>query len=142
MKHLLIHFARMLTAAVLCGLAWEAQAQLLTSPEGFRIVVNEASKQGLRRVNFMPDYRFKDGYVRFTVPSNVFWHNDKNAIVTLNATQANGRTLPAWLRFNPKTGEFYGSPERRPEVVFITISVKDNLSEMKLSDSFVVAVER
>lgn len=48
--------------------------------------------------------------LNITIPSDAFAHTSANATVSLSATEANGRPLPGWLRFDPATGTFSGTP--------------------------------
>ena len=48
--------------------------------------------------------------ISVTVPADAFAHSQADAAVALQAAQANGAALPAWLSFNPKTGTFEGTP--------------------------------
>ena len=44
------------------------------------------------------------------LPTGTFLHTDANASVSLEAQQANGSPLPAWLAFDPSSGKFNGQP--------------------------------
>ncbi|NGZ06843.1 MAG: tandem-95 repeat protein, partial [Magnetococcales bacterium] len=48
--------------------------------------------------------------LQFAIPTTAFGHSDNNVSVQLSAQQADGSALPPWLRFNPATGEFSGTP--------------------------------
>ncbi len=50
------------------------------------------------------------GRIAFSVPADTFAQTNPDARVQLSATQANGQPLPSWLRFNPQTGRFEGTP--------------------------------
>ncbi|WP_420904253.1 Calx-beta domain-containing protein [Candidatus Magnetaquiglobus chichijimensis] len=67
------------------------------------------------------------GKIDVTIPPTAFAHTDANATVTLSAQQVNGAGLPGWLRFDPKTGKFSGSPpaDAKGEVV-IRVMARDN----------------
>ncbi|MBW4690325.1 MAG: DUF4347 domain-containing protein [Lyngbya sp. HA4199-MV5] len=52
---------------------------------------------------------------RYTIPASTFFDEDMAANddldwLTLRATLSDGRSLPSWLRFNPSTGVFSGTP--------------------------------
>jgi hypothetical protein len=46
----------------------------------------------------------------FNLPSGLFKHSDANAKVTVNATMADGRPLPDWIKFDPVSGRFTVTP--------------------------------
>jgi hypothetical protein len=50
------------------------------------------------------------GEQRYQLPQSAFAHTDAKAVVTLEARQANGLPLPAWLQFDPVSGLFRGTP--------------------------------
>jgi VCBS repeat-containing protein len=47
-----------------------------------------------------------NGTAQITIPADAFAHTDPNAVVKLNARQANGEALPPWLSFDAATGKF------------------------------------
>lgn len=50
------------------------------------------------------------GTVNFTIASDAFAHTDPNATVRLTAQRADGTALPDWLNFDPRSGNFEGTP--------------------------------
>lgn len=52
----------------------------------------------------------EDAEYRFTIPSDTFADVDAGDSLTLNATQADGSSLPSWLSFDAQTGTFSGVP--------------------------------
>ena len=46
----------------------------------------------------------------FNLPFGMFKHTDPNAKVTVEATLADGRPLPDWLKFDPSSGCFTATP--------------------------------
>ena len=48
--------------------------------------------------------------VSVSLPASTFVSSDPGARIQVQAVQANGRPLPGWLRFNPVTGTFEGTP--------------------------------
>ena len=40
----------------------------------------------------------------------MFGHSDKNAVITIKATLADGSPLPKWLKFDATSGTFSGTP--------------------------------
>jgi len=50
------------------------------------------------------------GRVTFTLPADMFGHTDSTALIQLQATMADGESLPDWLSFDPATGTFVGTP--------------------------------
>ncbi|RZJ08411.1 MAG: hypothetical protein EOP39_13915, partial [Rubrivivax sp.] len=51
------------------------------------------------------------GRLEYVIPADAFAHRSE-AVVQLSALQANGAPLPAWVRFDPKTGKFTMEPPR------------------------------
>ena len=88
-----------------------------TATQGFAVPVVSVGESGtaLVVVNQVPVQRAVPGeggrsVVSFTIPAETFGHADAGATVTLQATQADGSPLPAWLSFDPKQGRFGGTP--------------------------------
>jgi VCBS repeat-containing protein len=66
---------------------------------------------GLRVLNPVADQRLgTDAASSFRLPSGVFAHSDKDAIITIKATLADGSPLPKWLKFDATSGTFSGTP--------------------------------
>ncbi|MGV0986659.1 MAG: putative Ig domain-containing protein, partial [Limnohabitans sp.] len=65
--------------------------------------------------------------VNFEVPASTFAHTDPSAVVTLTAVMADGKPLPAWLKFNPLTGEFRGiAPANYSGLLELSMVATDN----------------
>jgi uncharacterized delta-60 repeat protein len=50
------------------------------------------------------------GETQILVPADAFAHTDPKAVVQLEARQANGRPLPSWASFDPRSGRFVVRP--------------------------------
>ncbi len=50
------------------------------------------------------------GRASFNLPPDAFKHSNPGEQLQLSASQANGTALPAWLRFDPRSGTFQGTP--------------------------------
>jgi hypothetical protein len=48
--------------------------------------------------------------ISVSIPAQAFAHTSAAATVSLSAQLADGAPLPAWMRFNPLTGTFEGTP--------------------------------
>lgn len=88
-----------------------APGEMLTSPAGFRVVVIESGRPGLWpywpvAAQFLPSNRT----VSFTIPSDTFSHTMADAVLRLEARLADGRALPGWVSFDPRTGTFTVTP--------------------------------
>ena len=46
----------------------------------------------------------------FTLPAQTFQHAEPTAQIQIQAQSANGQALPDWLRFDPVTQRFDGTP--------------------------------
>jgi hypothetical protein len=70
-----------------------------------------ANAGGLRVLNPVADQRLgTDTASNFRLPAGVFGHSDKNAVITIKATLADGSPLPSWLKFDASSGTFSGTP--------------------------------
>ena len=67
-----------------------------------------------------------DGRVSFAVPADAFAVTNANASVTLTATTADGKPLPAWLTFNTRNGTFEGTPPPGAPAVEVKVKALDN----------------
>ncbi len=66
--------------------------------------------------------------IRFAIPNDAFGHADRDAVITLTATGADGAPLPAWLDFNSRTGEFRGQvPPGSEGDLEVRVVATDNL---------------
>ena len=61
----------------------------------------------------------------FDIPSWAFRHTDPNAKLEFSAKRENGSSLPEWLRFNPNTLKFSGTPPRGAVNERVMVTVKD-----------------
>ncbi|MDY7575083.1 Ig-like domain-containing protein [Actimicrobium sp. CCI2.3] len=93
---------------------------------GFRMVVSSADTSGLRVLNGMPDQSTIDNRIAFSIPVDAFVNSSANVTVQLRADLTSGTALPTWLRFDPQTGQFNGTPpaDARGELV-IKITARD-----------------
>jgi VCBS repeat-containing protein len=88
-----------------------ALGDVLTSPAGFRVVVLESGRPGLSLFRPVADQFFPSNRtVSFTIPADTFAHTMANAVLRLEARLADGRELPGWVRFDPRTGTFVVTP--------------------------------
>ena len=63
----------------------------------------------------------------FQVPQNVFRHTNPNEQLVLEAKQSSGEALPAWLRFDPSTRTFSGTPPVGSDgTVEIAVTARDS----------------
>ncbi|MEO5368812.1 MAG: hypothetical protein H7833_01905 [Magnetococcus sp. DMHC-1] len=87
------------------------------APGGFQtVVITSASGVASGVTGLVLNQGIKDqvvpasGPFQMSVPVDAFAHTDPNAVVQLQASQANGQPLPGWLAFNPANGKFEGTP--------------------------------
>ncbi|CAK0757106.1 hypothetical protein CCP3SC5AM1_2310002 [Gammaproteobacteria bacterium] len=97
----------------------EGQARLegeSRTTAGFAIPVMEkldaAGGHELRLERNIPDQSFSNDTreIMYVVPADTFVHTDQNATVELVVTMVDGSSLPDWLHFDAKKGEFKGQP--------------------------------
>jgi hypothetical protein len=117
----------------------------LTSSAGFRVPVDSspAAGNGLTLSHPLGDqYAKPDEAVRFTVPADTFMHSQKDAVITLQATRLDGARLPSWLRFDARTGQFFGEPPEDFEgVLEIRVTARDNFGN-EVSTIFRIHVKK
>jgi hypothetical protein len=89
----------------------EPVGDLTTSGAGFQIPVVEGDAARLSTYRSVAD-QFVEGNrsVTFTLPYDAFVHTRAEATVVLAATLTNGESLPAWIRFDARTGSFSLNP--------------------------------
>ncbi|UXH76681.1 DUF4347 domain-containing protein [Roseateles amylovorans] len=75
------------------------------------IELGNSSSRGLQATPSLGGYAAEAGRpLNISLPFSMFTHSDKDAQVTVDVRLANGRPLPAWLRFDPVTGTLVGNP--------------------------------
>jgi hypothetical protein len=75
------------------------------------IEVGAASGGGLQSAPELGNFSTQPGQaVSISLPSATFTHSERNAQVSVEVRLANGRPLPAWLKFDPVTGTLSGQP--------------------------------
>ncbi|ASU38893.1 hypothetical protein hmeg3_11760 [Herbaspirillum sp. meg3] len=109
------------------------RVSLLTAPAtqgSYQVVVLERTGSGdSLQVNApLNDVTFAAGQrISFQVPADAFGHTNPDAVVTLSATTADGRPLPAWLKFSAQSGTFSGQvPTGMRGEVSIRVVARDN----------------
>ncbi|PAU61717.1 VCBS domain-containing protein, partial [Pseudomonas indica] len=81
--------------------------ELYTQRGGFQMLVIEAPQPRLSLYHGIADqYAETETQTSFSVPYDAFAHTDPNERILLSATLANGQRLPAWVRFDPRSGKF------------------------------------
>ena len=79
----------------------------LTSPSGFRVVVNPAPTDSLIVFRGVTDQFVEaSAPIRIALPYDAFAHSRPDATILLTALQADGRKLPEWVQFDPRSGTF------------------------------------
>ena len=85
--------------------------EIYTRPSGFRIMVTPATEPALKLFHGVDDQVVKLGQtMNLHLPADTFVHTQINETVLLQATQADGKPLPTWLRFDGKAGTLVGDP--------------------------------
>jgi hypothetical protein len=102
----------------------------LTSAVGFRVPIDSSpvAQPALALAHPLTDqYNKSTETWRFTIPSDTFTHTQRDAIVVLAASRIDGKPMPSWLRFDARTGQFYGDPPDNFEgVLEIKVTAHDN----------------
>jgi hypothetical protein len=83
-----------------------------TSASGYQIAVNETAPPGLTLYSGVTDQFVKptEATVKVSLPFDAFIHSNKDAVIKLEAKQADNSTLPKWVQFDPATGVFEVTP--------------------------------
>ncbi len=86
--------------------------EALTSNSGFPIVVNESAPPGLNVNRGVTDQFVQTTGTasRISLPFDAFMHSNKDAVIKLEARQADNSTLPAWVSFDPVSGVLEVTP--------------------------------
>lgn len=83
----------------------------LTQATGFQVVVNERQGNALELSRAIDKQFVETGaQASISLPYDTFTHSDPNATITLSAKLEDGRDLPAWVSFDPRTGSFKVAP--------------------------------
>ena len=87
---------------------------VLTSQSGYRIPVNDAAATGLSLNRGVTDQFVQSTQVasKISMPFDAFVHSDKDAVIKLEAKQADNRALPKWVQFDPVSGVFEVTPPK------------------------------
>jgi hypothetical protein len=86
--------------------------EVLTNNAGFRIVAIENAPPGLTINKGVTDQFVEQGTTsgKFTIPYDAFMHSKQDAVIKLQAKQANDAPLPSWATFDPQAGTFDVKP--------------------------------
>ena len=83
----------------------------LTQATGFQVVVNERQSGSLELTRAIDRQFVETGSNgSISLPADTFTHSDPNATITLSAKRPDGRDLPNWVSFDPRTGTFKITP--------------------------------
>ena len=82
----------------------------------------------------------EDRAVSFALPSDAFADLDAGDVLTLAATLAGGAALPGWLRFDPATGAFSGTPPRDFAGTLSVAVTATDLLGLSAADAFDLAI--
>ena len=87
---------------------------VLTSQSGYRIPANDAAAPGLSLNRGVTDQFVQGTQVatKISLPFDAFVHSDKDAVIKLEAKQADNRSLPKWVQFDPVSGVFEVTPPK------------------------------
>jgi fibronectin-binding autotransporter adhesin len=84
-----------------------------STPARSFIEVGAASGAGLQSTPEIGSFSAQAGQpVSVSLPSATFTHSERNVQVSVEVRLADGRPLPAWLKFDPVTGTLSGEPPR------------------------------
>jgi len=87
---------------------------VLTSYNGHPIAVSESAPNGLSLYSGITDQfvQSRDSSVKISIPYDAFVHTNKEAVIKLQAKQADDSPLPNWVEFDPAAGTFTVKPPK------------------------------
>jgi VCBS repeat-containing protein len=90
----------------------KSMGDVLTNGSGYQIPVNDSAPQGLTINRGVTDQFIQstDATTKVSLPFDAFIHSNKDAVIKLEAKQANDAALPNWVKFDPATGVFEVTP--------------------------------
>lgn len=77
----------------------------------------------------------------FRIPNGVFSHTNPNENLSYKATSPAGGALPSWIKFNPDTKTFSGTPPAGAKAESVVVIVKDSNGK-EVRASFVIGVNK
>ena len=85
-----------------------------TSASGYQIAVNESAPPGLSLNSGVTDQFVQSTQLatKISLPFDAFIHSNKDAVIKLQAKQANDAPLPKWVQFDPVSGVFEVAPPK------------------------------
>ena len=86
----------------------------VTSRSGVPIPVSETAAPGLSLYQGITDQfvQSTDTTSKVSLPFDAFIHSNKDAVIKLQAKQADDSNLPNWVQFDPSTGVFEVTPPK------------------------------
>ena len=85
---------------------------------------NASADSGFQSVLRFDPFKFPSGALfEMRLPDDTFMHSDPAQSIRLVARQIDGRPLPSWLRFDPKTQVFSGQPPQTAATVLELIVI-------------------
>ena len=84
----------------------------VTSGSGYQIPVSDTAPLGLSLYQGITDQfvQTTGAMSKISLPFDAFIHSNKDAVIKLEAKQADNSNLPAWVQFDPATGVFEVTP--------------------------------
>ena len=91
-----------------------ALVDVKTSASGYQIAVNETAPPGLTLNRGVTDQFIQstEAVSKVSMPFDAFMHSNKDAVIKLQAKQADDAPLPKWVQFDPATGVFEVTPPK------------------------------
>jgi hypothetical protein len=88
--------------------------EAVTSSSGVPIPVSETAPPGLSIYQGITNQFIQstDTTSKISLPFDAFIHSNKDAVIQLEAKQADDSPLPNWVRFDPATGVFEVTPPK------------------------------
>lgn len=89
-----------------------AMVDVKTSNSGYQIPVSETAPAGLTLYSGVTDQfvQAREITTKISLPFDAFIHSNKDAVIKLEAKQADNAPLPEWVSFDPVSGVFEVTP--------------------------------
>ena len=119
------------------GLIWIGVA-LVIAKEYCRVVAANATSLPPVLHHPIPDLALTPGQpFKFSLAQDTFIDPDPGDVITLYASLASGRPLPAWLAFHPHKMTFAGTAPRDSHPLEIRVTARD-FENLAASDTFII----
>ncbi|MGD9685492.1 MAG: putative Ig domain-containing protein [Desulfobacter sp.] len=108
--------------------------------QSFTITVENVNDAPVLATAIEEQSAVQDQAFSFVIPASTFMDIDRNDVLTLSATLADGSALPTWLSFDQATGTFSGTPSNGDVGSLGLLVTATDLAGASVSSQFNVAI--